>query len=87
MRTLDLAQLSTVVGGRTLTRRPDGSFSYSQTNYETCLDAVERRAQTRYPDNRTFLGRWFGTRDPNAAPRADWIRTNVPDACGPPPAS
>lgn len=85
MQTLEHEHLISTIGGRTITRRPDGSFTYSQTNYETCLYAVERRAAKEYPDNRRFYQRWFGSADPNAPPRAEYVRTNVPDACGTPP--
>jgi len=84
MHVLTLDQLDAVVGGRSYSTGPDGEVTYSQTPYETCHDAVRTKAYDAYPDNRSVLGRWFGTKDDNADARADYLKTSLPTACGMP---
>ena len=89
MQILDSNQLSSVIGGWTkTTTNSDGTTSTSgQSNYDSCRQAMERRAAEVYPDTRTWLGRWFGTTDENAERRAAWLRDGSQYACGPAPKS
>lgn len=85
MTDIDLDRLGGVSGGKSATQRADGSFEYKQSNYETCVDTIERRGAEVFPDNRGVLA-WFGMPDMNAGPRAAWVRDSIPEACGMPPA-
>ena len=84
MHALTLEQLTTVVGGRTLTEGSDGSVTYSQTPYETCQDTIRQSAYEKYPDSRWFFQKWVGAKDGNADARADFLKTAIPTACGMP---
>jgi hypothetical protein len=85
MQSIDRDQLAGVIGGKSLTTSPDGVTTYKQSNYESCVDAMAGQADQQFPDNRWFFQKWFHAKDDNAAPRADWLRKAVPDACGMPP--
>ena len=82
MNILTLEQLATVGGGSTTTTTPDGTTTYRQSNYETCVQAMSAGAKDKYPDNRWFFQRWFHATDENAGARADWLKSAVPTACG-----
>jgi hypothetical protein len=85
MQTIDRDHLAAVMGGKSTTTQPDGTVTYKQSNYESCVDAVQGSARDRFPDNRWFFQRWFGAKDDNAAPRADYLAKTLPAACGMPP--
>ena len=87
MKTLTILELCAVTGGKTETRNPDGSYQYHQDPTETCIDAMDKGAREKYPDNRWFFQRWWGSEDPNAGPRADYRRDSIRDACNVKPAS
>jgi hypothetical protein len=85
MHTIAPDQLLAVVGGKSTTTSADGTTTYQQSNYETCVGAMEHGAAEKYPDNRWFFQRWVGAKDDNAGPRADWLKDAIPKACGPAP--
>lgn len=85
MDNLDPDQLGAVTGGKSTTTHADGSTTHQQSNYESCVDAMERSASQKYPDDRNFLHHMFGQGDWNAGPRADWLKDAIPEACGKPP--
>jgi hypothetical protein len=85
MRTIDSEQLAAVIGGKSTTTQPDGTVTYKQSNYESCVDAVQGSANDRFPDNRWFFQKWFHAKDDNAAPRAEYLAKTLADACGLPP--
>jgi hypothetical protein len=85
MQSIDRDLLHGVIGGRSTTENADGTTTYKQSNYESCVDAMERGAREKFPDNRWFFQKWFHAADDNAAPRADWLAKSLPGACGMPP--
>jgi hypothetical protein len=87
MLPLTTLQLLAVTGGKTETIGPDGTYTFQQAPYETCVDAMVKGANEKYPDKRWFFEPWFGVEDKNAGPRADYARDAVRTACGPAPAS
>ena len=81
LSTIELADLSTVIGGTTVEGEgtiilPGGAGrvkgKYSDTPYDRCSAEASDAANTAYPDNRWFWQRWMGTPDPNAKARADY---------------
>jgi len=82
MLILNNDQLTRIVGAYTMS---NDKGSYSQSNYESCLQDMERRAAEKYPDARTWFGRLIGTTDENAGRRANYFRDAVRTACGCPP--
>jgi len=84
MHTLTIDLLAVVEGGRTNTTAPDGTTTFQQSNYETCVQAIQDGGREKYPDNRWFFQRWAGVKDENAGARADWVKSSIPAACGPP---
>ena len=74
MRTLAPHQLRFVVGGRTITRDPDGTVTDHTPPREACEQTMRRAAAERHPDSRWFFQRWFGARDRNAEARENWTR-------------
>lgn len=85
MNVLTLEQLAVVGGGSTTTTKPDGTTTYQQSNYESCVQTIREGGKEKYPDNRWFFQRWFHATDENAGARADWVKSSLPTACGPAP--
>lgn len=74
MRTLAPHQLSSVVGGRSITRDGDGTTTDYQSPRESCEQVMRRAGNQRYPDTRWFFQRWVGAKDGNADARDAWTR-------------
>ncbi len=84
MMTIHPEDLAGATGGKTETIGKDGTYTYSQTPYETCVGLIEKGAREKDPDTRNVWDRLWGNADKNAGPRADWTRDSIPAACGTP---